>query len=500
MFPRAPFRIVRFAAPFVLAAVALSACGSDNNAATGPEIPAQISLDIVGGNTQTGLVGQELPSAIQVKVVDKALGVPIPGYLINWVVTSGGGSVFAGSTQTDYRGLSQNYWTLGPTAGNQTIEVRAVSPVNGAKQVFATFTAAATLPQCALTLTSATGGTATFTSGSATGDCGRSVTVHSTPAAGYVFASWSDGTTRDPYTLTVSQNMTLSASFVAPSWRVEAGAPTGSAYLSIWGSGTGRVYASGPSDGSMALFDGTSWSTIPSNVPNGTQGVFGLSDNNVYASGGNFAGSAYVIHSDGSQWSQMPGVPQDQFITGVWASSPMNIYATRIDGSILHYDGSTWTSTWVLPGIRLEYIFGTSAIDIYAVGHVYPAGTNYVVHYNGSGWSTAYTSSLSLGKPWASGPADVWVPASAGQIVHWNGSAWSQMATPVSNQLLAIWGTSSRDLIAVGEGGAAVHFDGNAWTAMQTNTTATLTAVWGATPWNYYASGYAPGTIVHFSP
>ena len=324
--------------------------------------------------------------------------------------------------------------------------------------------------------------------------------MQGTPAAGYVFAGWSDGTTRDPYTLSVPQNMTLSASFVAPSWRVETAAPSGTNYLSIWGSASGRVYASGPNDGTMALFDGTSWLTILSSAPNGTQGVFGLSDNNVYATGGNFAGLAYVIHYDGSQWSQMPGVPQDQFITGVWASSPTNIYATRIDGSILHYDGSAWTWTSVLPGIRLEYIFGTSASDMYAVGHVYPAGTNYVVHYNGSAWSTAYTSSLSLGKPWASGPADVWVPASGGQIVHWNGSSWSQTATPVANQLLAIWGTSATDLIAVGESGAAVHFDGNGWTAMQTNTTATLTAVWGRAPSNYYASGSAPATIVHFSP
>ena len=509
--PRKPLMrvpLVRLASPkhlalsLIIGAFALSACGREDTA-IGPKSPPEISLDIVAGGAQSGTVGQELPSALQVKVVDKSLGIPVPGYLINWVITSGGGSVFVSSTETDYRGLAQNYWTLGPITGTQTLEVRAVSPVNGAKEVFATFSATATLPQCNVAVSAGTGGTATFVVGATSGDCGRTATIQAVPSPGYGFQGWSDGSTRDPYTLTVSSNMTLTANFVAypaSSWRVQTEAPSGNAFISIWGSGTGHVYASGPNAGSMTLFDGTTWSAIPSSVPNGTQGIFGLSDNNVYAAGGNFAGLAYVLHYDGTQWSQMAGVPQDQFITGVWASSPNNVYATRIDGSVLHYDGSSWTATPVLPGIRLEYIFGTSATDIYAVGHVYPAGTNYITHFNGTSWSTTVSTNLNLGKPWASSPADVWVPASGGVILHYDGSSWSQVATPATNDLLAVWGTSPTELIAVGDGGAAVHFDGYAWTALQTNTTVRLTGIWGGAPGNYYASGFTPGTILHYSP
>ena len=128
----------------IIAALGISACARDN-AATGPRSPATISLEIVAGNSQIGPTGQELSTPIQVKVVDKALAIPVPGYLINWVVTAGGGTVFAASTETDYKGLSRNYWTLG-TAGPQTLEVRAISPITGAKEVFATFTATAVAP------------------------------------------------------------------------------------------------------------------------------------------------------------------------------------------------------------------------------------------------------------------------------------------------------------------------------------------------------------------
>ena len=137
--------LARPALSALFAALALSACARDNSA-TGLKPPADISLDIIAGNLQTGPTDQELATPIQVKVVDKALGVPIPGYLINWVVTGGGGSVFVASTETDYRGISQNYWRLGAAAGPQAVEVRAVSPVTGTKEVFATFAATAVSP------------------------------------------------------------------------------------------------------------------------------------------------------------------------------------------------------------------------------------------------------------------------------------------------------------------------------------------------------------------
>jgi M6 family metalloprotease-like protein len=52
--------------------------------------------------------------------------------------------------------------------------------------------------QCAVTLIQTTGGVIAMTQGSASGDCGRTITVSATPATGYVFIEWSDGGSASP--------------------------------------------------------------------------------------------------------------------------------------------------------------------------------------------------------------------------------------------------------------------------------------------------------------
>jgi hypothetical protein len=54
--------------------------------------------------------------------------------------------MFAGAGSTNAQGLVQDRWTLGPAAGPQTAEARAVDNTTGAPIVFATFTATAAAP------------------------------------------------------------------------------------------------------------------------------------------------------------------------------------------------------------------------------------------------------------------------------------------------------------------------------------------------------------------
>ena len=61
---------------------------------------------------------------------------------MNFVVTEGGGSVFAGTALTDNEGFAKDFWTLG-FPGPQEVQVRAVDSKTGAKLVFATFEATA---------------------------------------------------------------------------------------------------------------------------------------------------------------------------------------------------------------------------------------------------------------------------------------------------------------------------------------------------------------------
>ncbi|HEY6060182.1 MAG TPA: kelch repeat-containing protein, partial [Gemmatimonadales bacterium] len=121
------------------AGMLLVGCGSD---ATAPSEVGTISLLVVSGGGQSGVVGTELPQPLVIKATNSK-GRAIADLTVNFRVTSGGGSMFAGVASTDNKGMAADYWTLGTSvAQQQSVEVRAVLS-SGQKQVFATFTAVA---------------------------------------------------------------------------------------------------------------------------------------------------------------------------------------------------------------------------------------------------------------------------------------------------------------------------------------------------------------------
>ncbi|MEO8200468.1 MAG: kelch repeat-containing protein [Gemmatimonadota bacterium] len=122
----------------LVAAWALASCTDTSQEPTQGDFP--ISLSVFSGNGQTGQAGQELAQPLQVLATD-GNNQPIPNQIVNFVVTSGGGSVFAGTALTNASGIAAEVWRLGTVAGQaHTVEVRAVDP-DGTKHVFGVFTA-----------------------------------------------------------------------------------------------------------------------------------------------------------------------------------------------------------------------------------------------------------------------------------------------------------------------------------------------------------------------
>jgi hypothetical protein len=98
----------------VLALLALaSACESPTE--SGPGAPSLV--EILSGDLQTNVVaGSELPDALVVRVLDDR-GKPLRNQLVSFVVTAGGGSVFAGAALTNADGEARERWRLGTVAG-----------------------------------------------------------------------------------------------------------------------------------------------------------------------------------------------------------------------------------------------------------------------------------------------------------------------------------------------------------------------------------------------
>ena len=129
--------VSRFGA--LLVSVACGACveSAANNAPT--------SIEVVSGGGQTGYAGEELPELIIVMVKD-ASGGAVAGQAVNFVVTEGGGSVFAEAATSDSNGIAQEQWTLGPSTGltpaPQALSARVIDSATGA-QISASISASA---------------------------------------------------------------------------------------------------------------------------------------------------------------------------------------------------------------------------------------------------------------------------------------------------------------------------------------------------------------------
>ena len=102
--------------------------------------PVPSALASVSGTGQSGIIGKPTattlaqPLVVRVTATD---GLPVAGVAVSFGVTGGGGSVNPAGATTDASGLAQAIWTLGQTAGTQTVTASS-SGLSGSP---ATFTA-----------------------------------------------------------------------------------------------------------------------------------------------------------------------------------------------------------------------------------------------------------------------------------------------------------------------------------------------------------------------
>jgi hypothetical protein len=77
-------------------------------------------LELTSGDAQDGAVGAELPEPLVVRLVDEG-GEGISDRAVAWVVAIGEGTAAPQSSSTDADGFAGTFWTLGPSAGLNTL-------------------------------------------------------------------------------------------------------------------------------------------------------------------------------------------------------------------------------------------------------------------------------------------------------------------------------------------------------------------------------------------
>ena len=190
--------------------------------------------------------------------------------------------------------------------------------------------------------------------------------------------------------------------------------------------------------------------------------------------------NALVEHFDGKRWTVVPSPPIAGALDGVAVAGPHDVWVVGEQGSLEHWYGGHWNQTRVAGVRKLWALAATSSRDVWA------AGTNAVLHWNGSRWKVTRWPHAELIGLIAISPTDVWAVGSDNATrfleLHWDGTRWSAHSQlppdggygrDYAPQLSAVAFTASRDVWAAGNahnsGDPAygdtvlMHWDGTRW-------------------------------------
>lgn len=450
-------RIVGTGALFLI--VGLSGCSHDgvsglpikspiDKSETDPSAP---TITIVAGDNSTALAGQPVQL---MAVVKSPSGELLAKDTVTWSVVSGGGRFSAGKTVTDAAGFTMVDWTLGIVVGTQESQASvSYRQQNGSGGLAAT---------------------------------SRRITATARPVP--------------PPTVS-----TIALHFDGTTWStslpVEHPAPCCAVVLnSIWGSSDSNVFAGGGSCSAfIARYDGSAWHDLPSCSGGGTESIlsiWGTSDFDVFA----IRRYAYppnvtstIRHYDGQAWStsyerscSLMTNPTCTHLRAVWSRSATDAFAVGGLGTILHYDGTSWTGQASGTTANLNAVWGDRA-----TGEVFAVGDNgTVLTYDGNAWHPQTSGSAKgLTAIWGTSFHNVFAVGGAGTVIHFDGTSWAAQNSGTTNTLLGVWGNADNSAFAVGEGGTIARYNGTSWTTQTVSGLAVVNAVWGTSATNVFAVG-----------
>ncbi len=282
----------------------------------------------------------------------------------------------------------------------------------------------------------------------------------------------------------------------SPGLRVGVLAPLGSS--DVWGTGRANGHDT------LVHWDGTTW-TAAGPVLDSSVYLFDItmtSPGEGWAVGEQSTGTGYqgvVLHYDGSTWTVNPGPPGATSLYSVSAPIGGSAWVVGLSGTsgrIYHFGAGGWTT--------ISPPDGSQPLRIYmlndAAGWVTTDGS--ILHWDGSVWTSEYTGTGATLQGLAGVGGQVWAVGSLDTILsRTGGGQWQHVSGgPTNADLHAAAAVSPTEAWAVGDNGTAVHYAGGTWQTTNTGVGATLNAVQMVAPADGYAAGgdYGGGVILHW--
>jgi hypothetical protein len=281
------------------------------------------------------------------------------------------------------------------------------------------------------------------------------------------------------------------------SWKTTASG-TEQSLWTVVGDRPDNVFAFGDI-GTIRRFNGEGWTVVTEGGGCNFRDSWRAPSGNMYAVGSTTTGC--ILVNDGSGWEDLGGYPGGYLFASIWGFSDDDIFLAgtpslgTFGARVIRWDGNVWTTTQVTMESGFNDLWGSSSLDVFAVG-----GIGMIYHFDGSGWSemTSPTSEALFGVL-GFGPRNVYAFGDGGTILHYDGQDWVVQTTGLQTTIYAGWGPSPNDFFAVGFEGVVLHHDATAWQVMESNVDFDLFGVFGTSGSNVFAVGI-DGGIIRYSP
>ena len=277
--------------------------------------------------------------------------------------------------------------------------------------------------------------------------------------------------------------------------------PQGNTLQGVWGAADGTLVAVGDA-GTVLRFDGVNWTRQATTSTNALRAVWGASPSAIYAVGN----GGEVLHYNGDRWTaEQVAQAALRSIWGVGADQgqALRLFAVGDEGGVYRYVEGRWRAdpAAYLAGSRLYGVWAPSADEAYAVGQ---NGT--LLRFNGQSWSRLESgTSSNLYTVWGAG-GTLYVGDELGVLRYTSDSGGSgsglQRMASFGARVTAIHGSTAGNIYAVLDSGQVLHYDGNQpgdWRVLPGSTSNPgLTSVWVSGD-GFHAVGNA-GVILAGSP
>ncbi len=178
----------------------------------------------------------------------------------------------------------------------------------------------------------------------------------------------------------------------------------------------------------------------------------------------------------------------------------LNAWAVGDGGTIVFWDGMSWTTVTSPTSANLYSVAFTNPTNGWAVGG--SGNTGVILHYNGtwSEWNVVSFSTAGSGSDAINATLYAvtmthdgttgWIVGANGIALVWGDGTWYGMTDVSQNTLRAVSVVdASMDAWAVGDGGTIIHYDGQSWSPMTSNTIAPLYAIQAFADGSAFAAG-----------